>query len=125
MGGEKGQKLKLGTLEAERDWGNARDYVHAIWLMLQKEEPDDYVISTGEAHSVREFLDLAFQRVGLDYHSYVVIDPRLYRPAEIDMLVGNPKKGNKELGWTHTVTFRELVYEMVDGDSNRQQAILL
>ncbi len=110
------KELRLGNLEARRDWGHAREYVEAMWLMLQQDEPDDYVIATGETHSVREFAELAFRTVGLDYRDYVVIDERFYRPAEVDLLVGNPAKAEARLGWKARVRFEELVREMVEAD---------
>ena len=97
-------KLYLGNLDSKRDWGYAKDYVEAMWLMLQQEKPDDYVIATGEQHSVREFLDLAFARLDLDWHKYVVIDPRLFRPTEVDSLLGDPSKAMKVLGWNPSNT---------------------
>ncbi|MEO0299124.1 MAG: GDP-mannose 4,6-dehydratase [candidate division WOR-3 bacterium] len=109
-------KLYLGNLEAKRDWGFAGDYVKAMYLMLQQDNPSDYVIATGETHSVREFVKLAFERVGLDYEKYVVIDKDLFRPAEVDQLVGDYSKAKKILGWEPTVTFKELVNMMVDSD---------
>ncbi|MEO0234720.1 MAG: GDP-mannose 4,6-dehydratase [candidate division WOR-3 bacterium] len=109
-------KLYLGNLEAKRDWGFAGDYVKAMYLMLQQDNPSDYVIATGETHSVREFVKLAFERVGLDYEKYVVIDKDLFRPAEVDQLVGDYSKAKKILGWEPTVTFKELVNLMVDSD---------
>jgi GDPmannose 4,6-dehydratase len=109
-------KLALGNLEAKRDWGHAREYVEAMWLMLQQDQPDDYVVATGETHSVREFCEIAFSNVGLDYRDWVVADPRFYRPAEVDLLVGEPLKSRQRLGWTHRVSFRQLVEEMVNGD---------
>lgn len=109
-------KLYLGNLEAKRDWGFAGDYVKAMYMMLQQDNPSDYVIATGETHSVREFVKLAFERVGLDYEKYVVIDKDLFRPAEVDQLVGDYSKAKKILGWEPTVTFKELVYMMVDSD---------
>ncbi|MCL6649800.1 MAG: GDP-mannose 4,6-dehydratase [Chloroflexi bacterium] len=108
--------LVLGNLEARRDWGYAPDYVEAMWLMLQQDEPDDYVIATGETHSVREFAELAFAHVGLDYRDYVVQDPRFMRPAEVDLLVGNAAKARARLGWAPRTTFQELVRRMVDAD---------
>jgi GDPmannose 4,6-dehydratase len=108
--------LRLGNLDAKRDWGHAREYVEAMWLMLQQDEPDDYVVATGETHSVREFVEAAFAHVGLDYRTYVVIDPALLRPAEVDLLLGNPHKAASQLGWRPTTKFRELVAEMVDAD---------
>ncbi|MEO0289400.1 MAG: GDP-mannose 4,6-dehydratase [candidate division WOR-3 bacterium] len=109
-------KLYLGNLEAKRDWGFAGDYVKAMYMMLQQDNPSDYVIATGETHSVREFVKLAFERVGLDYEKYVVIDKDLFRPAEVDQLVGDYSKAKKILGWEPTVTFKELVNMMVDSD---------
>lgn len=112
-------ELRLGNLEAERDWGFAGDYVIAMWLMLQQDEPDDYVIATGETHSVKKFLDMAFRCVDLDWKDYVVIDEKLYRPAEVNLLKGNFEKANKRLGWKPTVNFRDLVKMMVEADLNR------
>jgi GDPmannose 4,6-dehydratase len=109
-------KLYLGNLDAKRDWGFAGDYVEAMWLMLQQDQPDDYVLATGEAHSVREFCQHAFEHVGLDYNDYVEVDPRFYRPAEVDVLVGNYAKIRDELGWRPTVAFKKLVEIMVDHD---------
>ena len=109
-------KLYLGNLDARRDWGYAPDYIYAMWLMLQQAVPDDYVIATGEAHSVREFLEVAFSSVGLDWERYVRIDPRYYRPTEVDLLVGDASKARRELGWAPTVTFKELVRLMVEAD---------
>lgn len=110
------RKLYLGNLEAKRDWGYARDYVRAMWLMLQAEEPNDYVIATGETHSVREFLEQAFTYLDLDWKEYVDIDPRYYRPAEVDILLGDASKARKLLGWQPEVNFKELVRLMVDND---------
>lgn len=109
-------ELRLGNLDSRRDWGFAGDYVKAMWLMLQKDTPDDYVIATGETHSVEEFLELAFGHVNLDWHDYVVQDPRFMRPAEVDLLVGDPSKAGGELGWEPSVTFQQLVTMMVDAD---------
>ena len=109
-------KLPLGNLEAKRDWGHAREYVLAMWRMLQQPEPDDYVIATGETHSVREFVELAFSHVGLDYRQYVVNDPDLFRPAEVNLLLGDSSKAGARLGWKPAVRFEELVREMVDED---------
>jgi GDPmannose 4,6-dehydratase len=109
-------KLYLGNLDAKRDWGYAKEYVEAMWLMLQQEQPEDYVVATGEAHSVREYLDEAFGYVGLDWRDYVEIDPRYFRPAEVDLLVGDASKAKRQLGWEPKVTFRELVRLMVDAD---------
>jgi len=111
--------LHLGNLEARRDWGFAGDYVRAMWLMLQHAEPDDYVIATGRTHTVRDFCRLAFAAVGLDYERYVVEDPRFVRPAEVDVLIGDPSKAKRLLGWTPTVTFEELVNRMVEADMAR------
>ena len=109
-------ELCLGNLEAKRDWGHAREYVQAMWLMLQQPEPDDYVIATGEAHTVREFTELAFAWAGLDWRRYVVADPDLYRPSEVNTLLGDARKARRVLGWAHRTTFRELVGEMVSSD---------
>ncbi len=110
------KELRLGNLEARRDWGYAGDYVKAMWLMLQQPQPDDYVIATGETHSVREFCDVAFSHVGLNYQDYVVQDQRFYRPAEVDLLVGDASKAGRVLGWEPAVTFKELVELMVEAD---------
>src|SRR3982751_6287926 len=108
------KKLFLGNLEAQRDWGFAGDYVEAMWLMMQQEKPEDYVIATGETHSVREFLDEAFGRMDMDWKKYVEIDPRYYRPAEVDLLLGDATKAQKNLNWKPKVQFKELVHMMVD-----------
>jgi GDPmannose 4,6-dehydratase len=108
--------VRLGNLEAKRDWGHARDYVRAMWMMLQQPSPGDYVIATGETHSVREFAQAAFAEVGLDYRCYVKDDPLLYRPAEVNVLQGDASRAAKELGWSPTVRFEELVKEMVATD---------
>ncbi len=107
-------KLALGNLDAQRDWGFAGDYVRAMWLMLQRDEPADYVVATGETHPVRELCEVAFGRVGLDWTEHVVVDERFLRPAEVDLLVGNPRRAQEELGWERTVDFVELVEMMVD-----------
>jgi len=113
----KAQKLLLGNLDAYRDWGHARDYVEAMWLMLQQDKPDDYVVATGETHSVKEFCQVAFEHVGLNnYEEYVAVDPKFFRPAEVDHLLGNAAKAQKVLGWKAKVKFRDLVTEMVDAD---------
>jgi GDPmannose 4,6-dehydratase len=112
-------ELRLGNLEAKRDWGFAGDYVEAMWRMLQQEQPDDYVISTGETHPVREFCELAFDRVGLDYKKYVVTDPKFFRPAEVDILLGDCTKAKTKLGWVPQVSFKGLVDMMVDADLER------
>lgn len=109
-------KLFMGNLEARRDWGYAKEYVEAMWLMLQQSEPDDYVVATGETHSVKDFLELAFGHVGLDWEKYVEIDPKFYRPAEVDQLVGDATKAHKKLGWTPKTKFADLVRLMVDTD---------
>jgi GDPmannose 4,6-dehydratase len=109
-------ELRLGNLEARRDWGYAPDYVHAMWLMLQQDHTDDYLVATGETHSVREFCQVAFDHVGLDWETYVVVDPKIYRPAEVDLLVGEPSKAKRLLGWEPSVTFQELVRIMTDAD---------
>ncbi len=110
------KELRLGNLEAHRDWGFAGDYVRAMWLMLQQPQPDDYVVASGESHSVREFVELAFARVGLPWQEYVRQDPSLVRPAEVDHLIGDPRKARQTLGWEPRVSFRELVAVMVDAD---------
>lgn len=114
----KGQqkKLYLGNLDAKRDWGYAPDYVEAMWRMLQQDTPDDYVIATGETHTVREFVDTAFKLVGLNYQDYVEIDPKYFRPTEVEMLLGDPSKAKKKLGWEPKVTFNELVKIMLTHD---------
>ena len=110
------ETLYLGNLDAQRDWGFAGDYVEAMWRMLQADEPDDYVIATGETHSVREFLDIAFGHLELNWHDRVEIDPRYFRPAEVDLLLGDPTKAKDKLGWTPTTSFPDLVRMMVEGD---------
>jgi GDPmannose 4,6-dehydratase len=110
------KKLYLGNLDAKRDWGHAPDYTVAMWMMLQQPEPDDYVIATGESHTVREFLQLAFGRVGLDWEEFVEIDPRYYRPSEVDHLLGDASKAARVLGWRPTTRFPDLVALMVDAD---------
>ena len=116
------RELRLGNLEARRDWGFAGDYVDAMWRMLQQDQPQDYVIGSGETHSVRELVELAFAHVGLDYRQYVVSDPKYHRPAEVDLLLADPSKARRELGWTPTVGFTELVAMMVDADMERLAA---
>jgi GDPmannose 4,6-dehydratase len=111
--------LSLGNLDAQRDWGFAGDYVRAMWLMLQQDEPDDYVIATGESHSVRELVEVAFSRVGLDWQTYVRLDPRFLRPAEVDHLIGDCSKAKSALGWRPEVDFAGLVNMMVDADMDR------
>jgi GDPmannose 4,6-dehydratase len=112
-------ELRLGNLDAKRDWGFAGDYVEAMWLMLQAETPEDYVIATGEEHSVEEFADLAFAHAGLDRNQHVKTDPAFLRPAEVDHLVGDAAKAREQLGWEPRVSFRELVEMMVDADLAR------
>ena len=109
-------ELRLGNLDAQRDWGFALDYVRAMWMMLQQETPADFVIGTGETHSVREFCKIAFEYVGLDYHDFVIQDPKFFRPAEVDLLISDPSKAHKVLGWKPSVNFRELVEMMVKAD---------
>ncbi|MFN3926620.1 MAG: GDP-mannose 4,6-dehydratase [Pseudanabaenaceae cyanobacterium] len=113
---KKQNKLYLGNLDAKRDWGYAKDYVEAMWLMLQQDQPDDYVIATGETHSVREFLEVAFNYVNLRWEDYVEIDPRYFRPTEVELLIGDASKAKVKLGWQPRVTFQELVKIMVDAD---------
>jgi GDPmannose 4,6-dehydratase len=110
------EELRLGNLDARRDWGFAGDYVEGMWMMLQQGQPDDYVIATGETHSVREFCDLAFGHVGLTYSDYVVLDERFMRPAEVDLLIGDPTKARDTLGWKPKTSFPDLVRVMVDAD---------
>ena len=109
-------ELRLGNLEAKRDWGFAGDYVRAMWLMLQQDEPDDYVVGTGETHSVEEFVRIAFEHAGLDWQRHVVIDPRFYRPAEVDLLLGDSTKARRVLGWEPKMSFEQMVRVMVDAD---------
>ena len=113
-------ELRLGNLDAKRDWGYARDYMEGVWRMLQADEPDDYVLATGETHSVREFLDAAFGYAGLDWNQYVTIDERYFRPAEVDVLLGDASKAKEKLGWEPAVHFDELVRMMVDHDRERR-----
>ena len=109
-------KIFLGNLQAKRDWGYAPEYVQAMWLMLQAEKPDDYVVATGETHSVREFLELAFTQAGLDWNNHLATDPRYFRPAEVDSLVGDSSKARRLLGWEPKTRFADLVKLMVDAD---------
>lgn len=118
------QELFLGNLDSKRDWGFAGDYVEAMWLMLQQTEPDDYVIATGETHSVREMLDMAFDAVGLDWNVYVKIDSRYYRPTEVDLLIGDASKANTRLGWRPKMSFPELVRTMVQSDLEAERRLL-
>jgi GDPmannose 4,6-dehydratase len=113
------KELLLGNLEARRDWGFAGDYVRAMWLMLQQKAPDDYVVATGQNHTVREFCEIAFERAGLDWKRHVKVDPKLYRPADVDTLCGNPAKARRRLGWKPETSFRDLVRMMVDADLER------
>jgi GDPmannose 4,6-dehydratase len=120
-------KLYLGNLDAQRDWGFAGDYVEAMWLMLQQDEPDDYVIATNETHSVREFCEKAFGRLGLDAREFIDIDPRYFRPAEVDLLLGDARKAREKLGWTPRTSFDDLVAMMVDADldlARREQVLV-
>ena len=114
------KELRMGNLDAKRDWGFAGDYVRAMWMMLQQDKADDYVVATGETHSVRKFLEIAFAHVGLNYEDYVVIDPEFIRPAEVELLLGNPAKARAQLGWKPAVSFEQLVTMMVDADLDRQ-----
>jgi GDPmannose 4,6-dehydratase len=109
-------ELRIGNLEAKRDWGHAKDYVRAMHTMLQQPEPDDFVIATGETHSVRELCEIAFSEAGLDYREFVKVDERYYRPAEVDLLIGDASKAQRMLGWQPTYTFKELITEMVQSD---------
>jgi len=115
----KASELRLGNLDSKRDWGFAGDYVEGMWRMLQADEPDDYVLATGETHTVREFCEIAFGRVGLDWERHVVVDPKFVRPAEVDLLLGYPAKAKAKLGWEPKVSFRGLVEMMVDADVER------
>jgi GDPmannose 4,6-dehydratase len=113
---DKARELRLGNLDARRDWGFAQDFVEAMWLMLQQEEPGDYVVATGETHSVKEFCEEAFGCVGLDWKDFVKVDPKYFRPAEVDLLLGDPSRAKSRLGWEPKVTFKELVRLMVEAD---------
>ncbi len=115
-------ELRMGNLDAKRDWGFAGDYVRAMWLMLQQPKPDDYVVAMGETHSVRELIEIAFAHVGLDWQKYVVTDPAFIRPAEVDLLIGDPSKAKRVLGWKPEVSFEQLVHMMVDADLERLKA---
>ena len=117
----KAKELRLGNLEARRDWGHARDYVKAMWMMLQQPQPDDFVVATGQTHSVRQFCEIAFKHVGLDYRDYVTIDPGFYRPAEVHLLLGDCSKAKKTLGWSYSRSLESLVHEMVDADLEYHQ----
>lgn len=116
------KELRMGNLDAERDWGFAGDYVKAMWLMLQQDTPDDYVIATGTCHTVKNLVEIAFARVGLDWEKYVVIDPKFIRPAEVDLLVGDCSKAKKQLGWEPEVSFEQMINMMVDADLERLKA---
>lgn len=121
------EKLYLGNLEAKRDWGFAGDYVEAMWRMLQQEKPDDYVIATGETHSVREFVERVFAKLDMDYRDYVEIDPKYFRPTEVDVLLGDSTKAQKALGWKPKVGFEKLVEMMIATDmemSNKEKTLL-
>jgi GDPmannose 4,6-dehydratase len=113
------ERLPMGNLEAQRDWGFAGDYVDAMWRMLQNDDPDDYVIATNETHTVRELVEVAFGRVGLDWQKHVFVDPAFVRPAEVDLLIGNPAKAKRKLGWEPKVRFKQLIEMMVDADLER------
>jgi GDPmannose 4,6-dehydratase len=110
------KEIRLGNLEARRDWGHSRDYVKAMWLMLQRKEPEDYVIASGQSHSVKEFLDTAFSYLDLDYRKHLIVDQDLYRPSEVNILQGDASKARRKLGWSPETRFENLVREMVDGD---------
>lgn len=116
------KQLLLGNLDAKRDWGHARDYVRAMWLMLQQDKGDDYVVATGKSVSVREFCEIAFAHVGLKAENHIIVDPRFLRPAEVDVLLGNPAKAKKKLGWEPQMSLEDLVYEMVDADIERHRS---
>jgi len=118
------KELRMGNLDARRDWGFAGDYVEAMWLMLQQDSPDDYVVATGETQTVETLVQVAFEHVGLEWQKYVVQDPAFYRPAEVDLLVGDPSKAEAKLGWKPKVTFRQLVEMMVDSDVARWEKML-
>src|SRR5262249_28799626 len=110
------RELRLGNLDATRDWGHAREYVGAMWQMLQQRKPDDYVIASGESHSVREFCEIAFGHVGLDYRDWVKVDPQLLRPADVKALRGYPDKARRDLGWRNSISWKDLIIEMVETD---------
>lgn len=115
----KQKELRIGNLDAKRDWGFAGDYVKAMWLMLQQPHPDDYVIASGETHSVRELVQIAFAVAGLDWEAHTIVDPKFFRPAEVELLLGNPAKAEKRLGWKREVSFRQLIEMMVEADLRR------
>ncbi|WP_288051922.1 GDP-mannose 4,6-dehydratase, partial [Acidiphilium sp.] len=112
-------ELRLGNVDAKRDWGHARDYVKAMWLMLQQDKPDDYVVATGRTTTVRDMCRIAFDHAGLDMERHLVIDPVFYRPAEVDVLLGNPAKAEQKLGWRPETTLEQMIIEMVDADLER------
>jgi GDPmannose 4,6-dehydratase len=118
------QELRLGNLDATRDWGHAREYVEAMWMMLQQSQADDFVIATGESHSVREFCQVAFGHVGLDYNEWIKIDPKLFRPADVEALTGDCSKAHQVLGWRNRVSWKDLVVEMVEADMENAQRVL-
>jgi len=124
IAGRKQKELRLGNIQAKRDWGFAGDYVEAMWLMLQQDNPDDFVIATGKTSTVEEMCKIAFDYVGLDYQDYVVIDPELYRPAEVDLLLGNPEKARQQLGWTPKTNLEQLIHMMVEADLQRVASTL-
>lgn len=124
IAGRKQKELRLGNIQAKRDWGFAGDYVEAMWLMLQQDNPDDFVIATGKTSTVEEMCKIAFDYVGLDYQDYVVIDPELYRPAEVDLLLGNPEKAKQQLGWTPKTNLEQLIHMMVEADLQRVASAL-
>jgi GDPmannose 4,6-dehydratase len=113
------KELRLGNLDARRDWGFAGDYVEAMWLMLQQDQPDDYVVATGETHTVKKLVEVAFEHAGLEWEKYVKLDSAFLRPAEVDLLVGDPSKAMKHLGWKPKVSFEEMIRMMVDADIER------
>ena len=115
----KAKELRLGNIDAKRDWGHARDYVKAMWLMLQQDKPDDYVVATGRTVTVRQMCEIAFAHVGLKTDDHLVIDEKLFRPAEVDVLLGNPAKANAALGWHAETTLEEMIAEMVEADLKR------
>jgi GDPmannose 4,6-dehydratase len=116
------RELRLGNIDAKRDWGHAKDYVRAMWLMLQQEDPDDYVVATGRTTTVREMCRIAFEHAGLGMEDHLVIDPKLFRPAEVDVLLGNPAKAREKLGWRAEISLEEMICEMVDADIKRHRA---
>jgi GDPmannose 4,6-dehydratase len=117
----KSTELRLGNLDAKRDWGHAREYVEAMWLMLQQPEPDDFVVATGKTYSVKDFVEIAFSYAGLDYQKYVIIDHQMYRPSEVNVLQGDASKARRVLGWHHQIGLRELIREMLVNDCQRER----